>query len=85
MSWQLPPLEKACSIAEINIDEYLPLEFIQPLSNAKKVLGEMEALLISCFNPELNKKHENVGSMSQMRVHIQNFSGISDFLNDYEI
>lgn len=43
----------------------------------------MEALLIFHFNPELNIKSEQVGKMEGLIVHIQNFSGVSDFLNEY--
>lgn len=65
--------------------EYVPLEFITPYSEANKFLCEMEALLISHFKPELNVKSEEVGEMKDLIVHIQNFSGVPDLLNDYII
>ncbi len=63
--------------------EYVPLEFITPYDEAEKCLGEMEALLISWFNPELNVRSEDVGRFKKLDVHIQNFSNVSDFLHDY--
>lgn len=63
--------------------EYVPLEFITPFSEANKLLREMEALLISHFNPELNVKSEQVGEMQNLIVHIQNFSDVPAFLDDY--
>lgn len=59
--------------------QYIPLEFVTPYSKAQKFLCEMEALLISHFNPELNIKSEQVGELQNLTVHIQNFSGISFF------
>lgn len=63
--------------------EYIPLEFITPYIQANKLLYEMEALLISHFNPELNVKSEKVGKMKDLIVHVQNFSDVSDFLDNY--
>ena len=63
--------------------EYIPLEFITPYDEAKRCLGEMEALLISWFKPELNVRCEDIGRFEKLNVHIQNFSKVSDFLNDY--
>ena len=66
--------------------EYIPLEFIQSYDEAKKYLGEMEALLIAWFKPELNIRKETAGEMKDLSiVHIQNFSDVSDFLNDYMV
>ena len=63
--------------------DYIPLEFIKPYEEAKKYLGEMEALLISWFKPTLNIRKEKVGTLYNLNVHIQNFSEVSDFLHDY--
>ena len=65
--------------------EYIPLEFIIPYRESNNFLCEMEALLISHFNPELNVKREHVGKMKRLTVHIQNFSDVSDFLDDYMV
>lgn len=36
------------------------------------------------LNPELNVKSENVGELEDLsQVHIQNFSEVSNFMNDY--
>lgn len=61
------------------------MEFITPYSEANKFLCEMEALLISHFNPELNVKSERVDKMRDLIVHIQNFSDVSSFLDNYFI
>lgn len=64
--------------------DYVPLEFITPLEDAQKYLSEMEAFLINRLNPELNVKSENVGELENLsQVHIQNFSEVSNFMNDY--
>ena len=65
--------------------QYIPLEFITPFDESKKLLSEVEALLIAHFSPELNVKNENIGSMKDLTVHIQNFSRASKFLDDYFI
>jgi hypothetical protein len=66
------------------IKEYIPLEFITPYSIAERYLGEMEALLIERLNPELNVKSERMGELKNLSVvHIQNYSGISSFMNDF--
>ncbi|MDO5151259.1 MAG: hypothetical protein Q4D76_17995 [Oscillospiraceae bacterium] len=66
--------------------EYVPLEFITPFQDAKRYLGEMEAFLIDRLQPELNVKNEKVGKLEHLGVvHIQNFSDVSDFMNDYFI
>lgn len=66
-------------------NEYVPLEFITPFSEANELLCKMEALLISHFNPELNVKSEQVREMQDLIVHIQNFSDVSGFLDDYMV
>lgn len=66
--------------------EYVPLEFIEPFSEAERYLSEMEAFLIAWFNPELNIKSEKIGEMRDLGVvHIQNFSEKLTFLNDYMV
>ncbi|MBP2658039.1 MAG: hypothetical protein H6Q69_1071 [Firmicutes bacterium] len=66
-------------------NEYVPLEFITPYNEANNLLCEMEALLISHFVPELNVKREHVDKLKDLIVHIQNFSDVSAFLNDYVV
>lgn len=63
-------------------NEYIPLEFITPYSQANKYLSEFEGLLIAHFKPELNVKIEKVGELETLIVHIQNFSDVSCFLDD---
>lgn len=66
--------------------EYVPLEFITPFEEAQRYLGEMEAFLIDRLHPELNVKSEDVGELKDLGVvHIQNFSDVSNFMNDYFI
>lgn len=66
--------------------EYVPLEFITPFEEAKRYLGEMEAFLIDRLQPELNIKSEAIGELKDLGVvHIQNFSDVSDFMDDYFI
>ena len=63
---------------------YLPLEWVKPLSKAESLLLDIEAQLIFDFQPELNTinkkkcEHDN-----QTIFHIQNFIEGSDFLNDH--
>ncbi len=64
-------------------EEYLPLEFIYPLSRAKNLLSNTEALLISWFNPELNTKAEDMGNMRFTSITIENWSEVSKFLHGY--
>ena len=66
--------------------EYVPLEFITPFEEAQRYLGEMEAFLIDRLHPELNVKSEDAGELKDLGVvHIQNFSDITYFMNDYFI
>lgn len=63
--------------------QYIPLEFIVPYEKAKRHLDWMEGFLIEKLQPELNDRQENIGEMERISsVHIQNFCGISDFMND---
>ena len=46
----------------------------------------MEAFLIDRLQPELNVKSEDAGELKDLEVvHIQNFSDITYFMNDYFI
>lgn len=65
--------------------QYIPLEFITPLEKAKGYLSNFEARLINHFRPELNSRREQVGELKDISIHIQNFSKVSGFLNDYFI
>lgn len=63
---------------------YVPLEFVTPYENAKRYLNGAEAFLIAHFYPELNLRKEKVGIFEEVsQIHIQNFSGVSDFMKDY--
>ncbi|MEE8484598.1 MAG: hypothetical protein V3S46_08365 [Nitrospinota bacterium] len=63
---------------------YLPLEWIHPLSSANNMLHSIEAQLIYEFKPELNRRQKNNYNASvPITLHIQNFSGTSNYLNDY--
>lgn len=64
-------------------NDYVPLELIKPYDLAKDYLSEMEALLITYFKPELNKRKEHYSMLENLNIHIQNFTEISDFLHDY--
>lgn len=63
---------------------YVPLEFVTPYENAKRYLNGAEAFLIAHFDPELNVRKEKMGIFEGVsQIHIQNFSGVSDFMKDY--
>ncbi|MDY6228039.1 MAG: hypothetical protein SPH93_10310 [Clostridium sp.] len=63
--------------------EYLPLEYITPLDEAKKILGYTESILIRYFQPELNTQMVNNDEIAIKTVfHIQNFTNTVPFLND---
>ncbi|NFT08363.1 hypothetical protein FDF26_15085 [Clostridium botulinum] len=62
---------------------YLPLEYITPLSDAKKILSYTESILIRYFKPELNKQMVHKGCIPIHTIfHIQNFTDTAPFLND---
>lgn len=64
-------------------NDYLPLEYITPLEYARKLLGNVEKMLIQYFKPELNV--QNIDSdinVKPINLHIQNFTDTSPFLND---
>lgn len=64
-------------------NEYIPLEFILPYEKAKNYLDWMEGFLIDRLNPELNDKQQYIGEMEKVSlVHIQNFSEVSNFMDD---
>lgn len=66
--------------------EYLPLEWIHPLSSAEEILRSVEAQLIYDLKPELNTHHKVVYNATfPIVLHIQNFSGTSNYLNDHFI
>lgn len=62
---------------------YIPLEFVTPYENAKRYLNGAEAFLIDRLNPELNTRKEKIDVFEEVsHIHIQNFSGVSDFMKD---
>jgi hypothetical protein len=64
-------------------NNYLPLEYITPLEEAKRILGYSEAILIHYFKPELNVQMINIETIPITTVfHIQNFTDTAPFLND---
>lgn len=64
-------------------NNYIPLEFITPYDNAKKYLNGAEAFLIDRLKPELNIRREDINFFKEMsQIHIQNFSKVSNFMND---
>ena len=63
--------------------QYIPLEFIFPYEKARNYLDWMEGFLLEKLHPELNDRLEYVGEMEKVStVHIQNFTDVSDFMND---
>lgn len=64
--------------------DYLPLEWVHPYSAADKILKSIEAQLIYHFKPELNiQSKNNYNVETPFSLHIQNFTGQSNYLNDY--
>ena len=64
--------------------DYLPLEWIHPLSSADEILRSVEAQLIYELQTELNTHHRKTYNVTfPIVLHIQNFSGTSDYLHDY--
>ena len=62
---------------------YQPLEWVKPLERAEQLLASIEAQLIYKFKPELNTQHVEVFNATwPVSIHIQNFSGETNFLND---
>ena len=61
----------------------LPLEWVKPLAKAEELLGSIEAQCIFVFRPELNTHHvSRDNSRWPTSLHIQNVTGVSNFLND---
>lgn len=78
-------LEKNIYLANVILltdEHYLPLEWIQDLSYASKILNKIESHLIYHFQPELNTnlKTKKI-STYDFSFHIQNFND-TGFLND---
>ena len=65
--------------------EYQPLEWIRPYEKAIETLNSVEAQLIYNLKPELNIQHKNKNNVTIpiTPLHIQNFTGQTNFLNDY--
>jgi hypothetical protein len=62
---------------------YLPLEYVAPLEESKKILGYSEAILINYFKPELNIQMLNIENIPIRPVfQIQNFTDTTPFLNN---
>lgn len=65
---------------------YMPLEFIQPLEDAKNLLSTIEAGLIYNLKPELNSTYlNNSHARFDMLVNIENHSFRSNFLKYEQI
>lgn len=73
-----------CTVMLTTDDEYLPLEWVHPLSSALELLRSIEAQLIYDLKPELNlqgkKRHL---ARKPFVIHIQNFLGHKQFLDDH--
>lgn len=64
-------------------NEYQPLEWVKPLFKATEILNSIEAQLIYRFQPELNTHHrKHYDAKVPVSIHIQNFSGETEFLHD---
>lgn len=64
--------------------DYIPLEFITPYEEAKRYLNGVEGFLIDRLNPELNTRKEKIDIFEEVsQIHIQNFSEVSDFMDDF--
>lgn len=62
-------------------NDYLPLEFVTPLTDAETLLRSIEAQLIYELQPALNTQHrKRYNAAKPLMLHIQNFS--SDLMND---
>lgn len=65
-------------------NEYQPLEWVLPFEMAMKILNSIEAQLIYALQPELNKQHrKHYNAKFPVSLHVQNFSGVTEFLHDY--
>ena len=64
--------------------DYLPLEWVHPITSAELILRSVEAQMIYELQPELNMHHrKKYNATFPIMLHIQNFSGISSFLHDH--
>ncbi|WP_025683989.1 hypothetical protein [Paenibacillus maysiensis] len=65
---------------------YMPLEFIQPIEDAKSLLSSLEAGLIYELKPELNTTYRNKNyARFDMLVNIENHSSRSNFLKNEQV
>lgn len=77
-------LYQGCVTLLSDSKDYLPLEWIHPLSSAEAILRSVEAELIYNFQPELNTHHRKTCNATfPIVLHIQNFSGTSHYLHDH--
>lgn len=66
--------------------DYMPLEFIHPLQDAKSLLANLEEGLIYNLKPELNRNFLNVNHAHlNMTVNIENHSSRPDLLKDEQV
>lgn len=66
--------------------EYVPFEFIIQFKEAQRYLSELKAFLIDGLHSKLNVNSEYAGELKELgvvQVYIQNFSDVSNFMNDY--
>ncbi|WP_348622006.1 hypothetical protein [Paenibacillus polymyxa] len=78
----LPKRVYFCSVSFLVGKEYLPIEWISPIEEAKTILDSVESQLISSFQPELNRsKTKRNYSKHPIMLQLQNFTG-SRFLHD---
>ncbi len=80
----LPKRIYLCAVVLLADDKsYQPLEWVKPLERAEMLLKSIEAQLIYSYKPELNTHHvQSDNAKWPVSLHIQNFSGVTSFLND---
>jgi len=62
---------------------YLPLEWVQPLHEAQRLLESIEAQLIYSLQPKFNvQAKKRSRASSAFVIQIQNFTGQTNFMND---
>ncbi len=66
-------------------DEYLPMECVSNNSQAKKLLNDVERILIYEFQPEFNVQEWEYKILQEPQMSIENHTGVSDFLDNYVI
>lgn len=73
-----------CQVTALAEDRgYLPLEWMEPYLESRKLLEDIESYLIYKLKPELNtRKKKNNCSRRELALHIVNYCGEEEFLQD---